>query len=216
MSVIPVLYSFRRCPYAMRARMALVYSRINCIVREVDLKNKPEDLLRASTKATVPVLQFNTDFIFEESIDIVKYAFIRSNPGGIVEHNRKKQFKIQSLIASNDQNFSLLLRKYKYHENHPEEPQEYYREQIEQLFLKDYEEMLTGQDFLFSNLTTADFAIFPFIRQFALVDDGWFFNSKYKNLIKWVKHFNESEEFENIVMAKYKVWERGDKEQYLL
>ena len=213
---LPILYSFRRCPYAMRARMALHYSGVNCQLREVSLKNKPNALINISPKATVPVIQFADGVIIDESLDIIHYAIGQNDPEGIAEVSKDLQEQIDKLITSNDSEFALLLRKYKYFERYPEESQELYRKQVEEGFLTKYEQMLDGNKFLFGKKSIADIAILPFIRQFAFVDEEWFFSSPYKNLINWLNMALKSDAFENIILAKHNPWKEGDDPVYFI
>ena len=213
---LPILYSFRRCPYAMRARMALHYSEINCELREVSLKNKPDALINISPKATVPVMQFADATIIDESLDIIHYSVSQNDPEGIADVSDDLQEQIDELITINDSEFAPLLRKYKYFEKYPEESQESYRKQIEANFLAKYEKMLDGNKFLFGKKSIADIAILPFIRQFAFVDEEWFFNSPYKNLINWLNMAIESDVFENIILAKHNPWKEGDEPVYFI
>ncbi len=213
---LPILYSFRRCPYAMRARMALHYSEINCELREVSLKNKPDALINISPKATVPVMHLPDGTIIDESLDIIHYAISQNDPEGISNVSKNLQEQIGELIAINDSEFASLLRKYKYFEKHPEESQESYRKKIEANFLTKYEMMLDGNKFLFGKKSIADIAILPFIRQFAFVDEEWFFNSSYKNLINWLNMAIESDVFENIILAKHNPWKEGDEPVYFI
>lgn len=213
---LPILYSFRRCPYAMRARMALHYSGINCQLREVSLKNKPDALINISPKATVPVMQFADGTIIDESLDIIHYAIDQNDPEGIANVSGELQVQIDKMIASNDSEFALLLRKYKYFERYPEDSQESYRNQIETRFLTKYEQMLDGNEYLFGKKSIADIAILPFIRQFAYVDEEWFWNSPYKNLINWLNKAIKSDAFENIILAKHDPWKEGDDPVYFI
>ena len=213
---LPILYSFRRCPYAMRARIALHYSGVNCEIREVSLKNKPDALINISPKATVPVIQFADGVIIDESLDIIHYAIGQNDPEGIAEVSKDLQEQIDKLITSNDSEFALLLRKYKYFERYPEESQELYRKQVEEGFLTKYEQMLDSNKFLFGKKSIADIAILPFIRQFAFVDEEWFFSSPYKNLINWLNMALESDAFENIILAKHNPWKEGDDPVYFI
>ncbi len=213
---LPILYSFRRCPYAMRARMALHYSNINCILREVDLKNKPSAMLEISPKGTVPVLQLPDGRLIEESLEIIYYSLDHSDPYGLANLTVETASKAGYLIEKNDVEFVGLLRKYKYSERYPEDTQVSYRNQVEELFLAQYDQMLEGQEFLLGKKSVADIAILPFIRQFALADEEWFFSSRYKNLIKWLNAVIQSEVFEAKIMAKNEPWKEGDKAIYLL
>ncbi len=213
---LPILYSFRRCPYAMRARMALYYSGINCKLREVSLKNKPESLIDISPKATVPVLQLQDKTIIDESLDIINYAILQNDPENILGITKEVQDEINQLILINDNDFAKLLHKYKYFEKYPDESQNFYRQQIEFSFLEKYDQMLEGNKFLFIRKIIADFAILPFIRQFAFVDKEWFFASKYKNLISWLNTTLKSEEFERIILAKHSPWKEDDDPIYFI
>ena len=211
---IPILYSFVRCPYAMRARMALLECRINCIVREVDLRNKPSSMLEISPKGTVPVLILKTRVI-DQSLDIVNYALEQNDPFNIQKYTQEKQKEIQELIANNDIEFTKLLRIYKYPERYPEDSQELCKHQIETKFLNKYEKMLDSNLFLFGLKSIADITILPFIRQFSIVDQDWFYNSDYKNIIAWLKLMTNNDDFQNIIMAKHQPWQEFDKLVYL-
>ncbi len=203
----PILYSFRRCPYAMRARIALIYSGVKFSLREVDLKNKPKQLIEISPKGTVPVLQLSDSKILEESLDIIDYSLDKNDPNNLALLGQQDLLQeANRLIENNDIDFVRVLRKYKYFERHPEHSQEYYRKEAEEKYLKDYEARLTNGPFLLGKKSKADIAIFPFIRQFAFADKEWFFNSNYKKLINWISYWEESEDFNNLVMKKYKPW----------
>lgn len=211
---IPILYSFARCPYAMRARMALLESRINCILREVDLKNKPSSMLEISPKGTVPILLLKSGRVIDESLDIVIYALGQNDLFNIQKYTKERQEEIKELIANNDIEFTKLLRAYKYPERYPEDSQEECRNQIQNKFLDKYEKMLDGNLFLFGPKSIADIAILPFIRQFAIVDQEWFYNSNYKNTLTWLKLLTANDDFQNIIMAKHPPWKESDKLVY--
>ncbi|MUK91454.1 glutathione S-transferase [Aliivibrio fischeri] len=193
------LYSFRRCPYAMRARLGIVQSNKTVHLREIILKNKPEAMLQASPKGTVPVLITNKGKVIDESLDIMKWALEGSE---LLLSATNEMFQ---LIRENDDIFKSWLDKYKYADRYPEYSEIYYREQGE-LFLNKLEQRLTTSPMLFSKqYSFADLAILPFIRQFAFVDIHWFRQSKYKNLQRWLFQFIESELF-NSIMNKYPTW----------
>ncbi|OCH04683.1 glutathione S-transferase [Aliivibrio fischeri] len=193
------LYSFRRCPYAMRARLGIVQSNKTVHLREIILKNKPESMLQASPKGTVPVLINNKGKVIDESLDIMKWALEGSE---LLQSTTSEMFQ---LIRENDDIFKSWLDKYKYADRYPEYSEIYYREQGE-LFLNKLEQRLTTSPMLFSKqYSFADLAILPFIRQFAFVDIHWFRQSKYKNLQHWLFEFIESELF-NSIMNKYPAW----------
>lgn len=210
MSDLPILYSFVRCPYAMRARIALVEVGINCILREVNLKDKPKHLLEISPKATVPVLLLPDGTIIEESLDIVTFAAEKSENLNPKKYSEVKQEEIRSLINENDTEFVRNSRIYKYPDRYPEESAEECRRNIESLFLRKYEKMLEDSPYLLGEKSIADIALLPFVRQFAKVDEKFFFNSNYKNTIRWLESFTESDDFKNIVMAKNSPWQPQD------
>jgi glutathione S-transferase len=201
--MLPILYSFRRCPYAIRARMAIVYASINLEFREVSLANKPAEMLSISPKGTVPVLQLE-ERVIDESIEVMDWAIAQSDPDNWLALDLQQQQ--QSLIEENDNQFKLWLDKYKYWDRHPEQSQQVYRSQAEK-FISKLEKNLTQHSYLLGNkICMADIAIFPFIRQFAFVDKDWFDQADYPNLQQWLNKFLESHLF-NQVMKKYSVWQ---------
>lgn len=196
-----LLYSYRRCPYAMRARMSLVTARIPCSVIEVDFKNKPEHLLQISPKGTVPVLQTIEGEVLEESLDIVKWALGHNDPESWLNIDTGDAF---ALIAQNDGDFKRALDRYKYPNRYPDEDCSGAREQAGE-FLSLLNDRLEDQAFLMGGqLSVADIAIFPFVRQFANVDREWFdHQTQWSNLQAWLKERLESELFLR-VMEKQK------------
>jgi glutathione S-transferase len=201
----PILYSFRRCPYAMRARLALAYSGIYYEHREILLKNRPEELYALSPKGTVPVLQLNDKTVIDESIDVMKWALAQSDP----EHWYTENIEVQnSLIYQNDGDYKKWLDKYKYHVRFKDGSYEEYQYAVGEI-LKTYESTLSKSLYLCGDkVTLADMALFPFIRQGAYVDLNWF-NAQFPKLSTWLKIFKESELFETI-MKKYTVWKSGE------
>lgn len=210
--MLPVLYSFRRCPYAMRARMALLYSSINLELREVLLKDKPPAMLAASPKGTVPVLQLPDSEVLDQSRDIMHWALAIDDPQQWL--NEELLDSINQLIDYNDNQFKSHLDQYKYWERFPAESQNFYRAQGE-IFLKLLEEHLCRQRYLLANsISMADIALFPFIRQFAFVDKDWFDRSPYPKLQIWLQEFLESPLF-LAAMKKLPPWQKGDSPVYL-
>ena len=207
-----ILYSFRRCPYAIRARMALNYSETVVELREVVLKDKPKALIELSPKATVPVLELVNGEIIDESLDIMYWAFNNKNPKKIKLAENKDNYQ-HELILENDCEFKLYLDKYKYDDRFPEFPERIYREQGE-LFLKKLENLLSNHKYLLGKeLSIIDLAIFPFIRQFAFVNPQWFEESSYLNVRKWLNEFLASDYFLT-VMHKYSKWQLGNEVTY--
>jgi len=177
------LYSFRRCPYAMRARLAIAYSQQQVQLREIILKEKPPEMLALSEKATVPVLQLSSGEVLDESLDIMAWALSHNDPNNWLAGNLNQML---SLIDENDFEFKEWLDRYKYADRFPEFTESYYRDQCEDFLVK-LELRLTVTQYLFANkLTLADIAIFPFIRQFASVDKQWFQQTPYHNLKIWL------------------------------
>lgn len=205
MPASPILYSFRRCPYAMRARMALVYSNQQVELREVVLKDKPPELLSISPKGTVPVLVTENGQVLEESLDIMHWALERADP----DHWREQGKSQGDLIRVNDESFKACLDRYKYADRFPENSPEHYREQCF-FFLDTLEKQLHAQPFLFGKqIRFADIAIFPFIRQFAHVDLDWFEGSSWHAIKVWLNYFKQSSLFKRS-MYKYPPWKHGD------
>ncbi|GLP99945.1 glutathione S-transferase [Methylophaga thalassica] len=202
----PILYSFRRCPYAMRARLALAASGIKTELREVVLKDKPAELMAVSPKATVPVLQTETGRVIDESIDIMRWALDKRDPLNWYQSlDRRQQIQCDELIANNDGDFKCYLDRYKYADRYPEHPESYYREQGQKT-LQNLESLLKENGCLISEKwTMADIALLPFVRQFALVDKDWFNTAHYPLVRDWLNHFLQSELFAS-VMTKYDQW----------
>lgn len=214
-----ILYSFRRCPYAMRARLALKYSGVSVELREVDLNNPPAELVAISDKATVPVLQLPDGSVIDESWDIVQWAVKYNDPDLWLGENNKYLIESDMLLETNDYAFKHDLDHYKYADRYPEHPMEYYREQGEE-FLQELEERLNSTRFLLADTASiADISIFPFIRQFAMVDQRWFDQAPYPKLQKWINGFINSERNEarlfSSIMHKYDLWTQGNTATYL-
>ena len=211
MSDYPILYSFRRCPYAMRARLALVACNVVVELREVHLRNKPDNMLQASPKGTVPVLVLQDKTVIDESLDIMNWALEQNDTGGwLADFSPYQHEQFDKLISENDSVFKQHLDHYKYADRFVEFSAEHYRHQGE-MFLKKLDELLQHAPYLFgSSISIADVAIFPFIRQFAHVDKDWFDNCQYHALQAWLGSFLVSPDF-IIAMKKYAVWQPGDK-----
>ncbi|NVZ32272.1 glutathione S-transferase [Pseudomonas sp. A4002] len=183
-----VLYSFRRCPYAMRARMALRYSGLAVQIIEVSLKAKPAEMLALSPKGTVPVLSVDGRVI-DESLAIMRWALAQNDPEGWLLGDDRAT---QALIEENDQGFKHQLNRYKYAERYPEYPTEHYRAEGE-VFLMRLEGLLAEREYLLAgHLSLADVALAPFVRQFAHVDREWFGQAPYPRLQGWLQRFLES------------------------
>lgn len=205
----PILYSFRRCPYAMRARLAIAASGIQVEIREIILKHKPTHMISVSPKGTVPVLITTDDHIIDESLDIMHWALQQNDPNDWSALTEEQRQSTIQLTQHNDGPFKHWLDKYKYADRHPEQTEAYYRQRGE-LTLKTLEQKLTENDYLLGNtLSLADIALLPFIRQFASVDKVWFDTAPYPHVQAWLNHFLQSDTFNNI-MAKLPPWQEND------
>lgn len=204
-SSLPILYSFRRCPYAMRARLAIAAAGIDIEHREVDLRNKPIELIKISPKATVPVIQLSDTTTIEESLDIMYWALQQNDPNDWLQHKAESLV----LIQKNDDEFKPLLDRYKYSVGYPERSQTEYRNDSLP-WLNMLNERIKQQGFLMSSQPSlADIAIFPFIRQFAFVDKNWFKNSPYQHLNQWLDQFLDMPLFAQI-MIKHPIWQASN------
>ena len=204
---LPRLYSFRRCPYAMRARLGLIFAELPVELREITLKNKPDQMLAISPKGTVPVLQLSDGSVIEESAEIMMWALEQNDPQGLL--NEKISSEANALITQNDNEFKQWLDRYKYADRHPEMTQTEYRQKGE-IFLQDLEALLTKNTYLLgNNVTVADIGIMPFVRQFAHVDREVFYGLPYPKLQQWLQDWLAHPLFLQ-VMTKFEPWQEGD------
>ena len=195
-----ILYSFRRCPYAMRARMALYASGLPYQHREVVLRDKPAALLEVSPKGTVPVLVMEQGEVLEESLDIMRHALTRNDPEGWLSRDDAE------LVAANDGPFKHHLDRYKYHTRYEGVDQEHHRKQAVEI-LRTLEEKLAGAAYLCGDRRgLSDIAIFPFVRQFANHDRERFAADPLAHVRAWLERLVSSDLF-SAVMAKHPQWE---------
>ena len=211
---LPVLYSFRRCPYAMRARLAIAASGLRCELREVVLRSKPVDLLAASPKATVPVLVLPGGEVIDESLDIMLWALRCNDPQRWLTPQHGAMADMLSLIATNDGAFKKSLDRYKY-------PERYAQESADDTstFAKAHRaagarwlsglEPLLERGWLFGSCPTlADMALLPFVRQFAHTDAAWFAQQPWPGLLQWLQRWESSGLYSQI-MEKPPPFENG-------
>ncbi len=203
----PTLYSFRRCPYAMRARMALYYSEIAVELREVDLKNKPQAMLDVSPKGTVPVLVLNDGTVIDESLDIVNWAVNQNDPKGWLDTPEdvldKYMHEMGDVFIPNLNMFKYADR---YEDAKPDAAQQVcinYMEQMNATLVKN-SGYLGGH-----KMSKADVIVFPFIRQYRIADENGFDTMRLPALHRWFSEFWRSDTFNN-VMEKYEPWQDGD------
>ncbi|NKF50477.1 glutathione S-transferase [Shewanella sp. WXL01] len=230
-----VLYTFRRCPYAMRGRIGLHLSSLNPQIREIILKHKPQEMLAISPKGTVPVLCLDeaqakaalsergeSALIIDESLDIFTFALTK-HPSTVQSYLDKDDYQLllqslnwdeaKALISQNDGEFKQNLDRYKYADRYPEFTEQDYRDRGCE-FIAKLEQRLEVNTHLFANSPTfADFAIFPFVRQFAHVDKKWFESAPYPKVRNWLTTHLESKLFAD-VMRKYPLW-LDDKDHFI-
>lgn len=203
------LYSFRRCPYAMRARLAIAASGLMVELREVVLRNKPEAMLLISPKGTVPVLHRDDGSVIDESLDIALWALNQRDPKGLLPKNAGHQKEFEALITQNDGPFKHHLDRAKYGTRYPEEDPAKHRTAASEILMT-LDQRLAEQNFLLGDKRSiADITIAPFIRQFANIDRNWFDAQSWPHLLKWLETFLNSPEFQSI-MTKYPPWQEGD------
>lgn len=189
----PILYSFRRCPYAMRARLALAVSGVRCELREVRLSAKPPAMLAASAKGTVPVLVLPGGAVIDESLDIMRWALSQRDPAGWLASNDDK------LIAENDGRFKHSLDRYKYPERHAADP--IVHRELGMVFLRQLDGRLAAEGQLCGKVPgLADAAIMPFVRQFAAADPAWFSQQPLPHLQEWLDGHLASDLFATAMM----------------
>jgi len=197
----PVLYSFRRCPYAMRARLALAISGVRHELREVRLANKPDAMLALSPKGTVPVLQTADGMVIDESLAIMRWALFRCDPDDWLARDEP------DLIARNDGSFKHHLDRYKYPDRHGSNSAEH--RDLGRYFLEELEARLGAGQLAGTQTGFADAAIMPFVRQFAAVDRDWFNTLTLPGLKVWLAGHLASDLFQRI-MHRVAPWRPGE------
>jgi glutathione S-transferase len=201
-AALPILYSFRRCPYAMRARLALAISGTVCELREVKLSAKPTAMLAASPKGTVPVLVLPDCSVIEQSLEVMRWALAQGDPEGWLCRDDP------ALIARNDGAFKHDLDRYKYPERHSSDPLVHRESGL--AFLRELDARLAAHGQLCgAKRGITDAAIMPFVRQFASVDAAWLEGVDLPHVKPWLKGHVESELFAT-VMQKFAPWREND------
>lgn len=197
----PILYSFRRCPYAMRARLALAATGVAVELREILLKDKPQAFLEISPSGTVPSL-LTENGVIDESLDIMLWALKQNDPEGWLDMPENGM----AWIERSDGPFKQALDRTKYETRYPESDPRVQRD-IAAQFLSDLDAQIT--DWMYERPTLADFAILPFVRQFAFIDKAWFDAQDWPDLQGWLERFLSSDDFAGI-MEKHAPWKEGD------
>jgi glutathione S-transferase len=204
---LPILYSFRRCPYAMRARCALLYAKIPYEHREIELRQKPKSMLRISPKGTVPVLCTQQQDVIDESLDVMYWALAQHDPDKWLPVRGSLQWQqMEYWIGINDGPFKVLLDIYKYPERHPSYDREEVFQQAMELYLFPLNAILEKQAFLLGeHVSMLDIALMPFVRQFVGVDSKKVHETPINKLLEWLNFFILSDLF-HTAMAKYPLW----------
>ena len=206
-SPYPRLYSFRRCPYAMRARLGLLFAGRQVELREITLKNKPPQMLAISPKGTVPVLQLLDGTVIEESREIMTWALTQQDTQGLLA--AQTLLEANALIDKNDNEFKYWLDRYKYADRHLDMSQAEYRQRGE-AFLQMLEKLLIKNPYLLGeSITIADIGIMPFVRQFAHVNRKVFYDLPYPNLQRWLQDWLNHPLFLQ-AMTKFAPWQEKD------
>ena len=202
---LPILYSFRRCPYAMRARMALILASKDCELRAIALKNKPDEMLQISAKGTVPVLELPNK-VLEESLDIISWA-MESCPESVYIFSAKEKLMSESLIELFDSKFKYHLDRYKYSSRYEPQDKIMHRD-LAMLWIEKLEIKLSKSAHLSgSDIGIFDYISLPFVRQFRIADPEWFDSCNLPNLHKRLSEFLESKLFMQ-TMKKMPIWKK--------
>ncbi len=205
----PTLYSFRRCPYAIRARLALRLCKIQCTIREISLKAKNSEFLRVSPKATVPVLVLPNGEVLEESLDIIYWSLDQNDPSKLKINNQLAK-KTHKLIELFDTEFKFHLDRYKYSSRYNIKNTQVHRDKARGILVQ-INNILEGNNYIGgNNISLIDISILPFVRQYRIADKKWFDdNLGLENVNNWVNIFLNSDLLASI-MKKYKIWEIDD------
>ena len=199
-SQAPILWSFRRCPYAMRARLAIRAAGVRVELREILLRDKPAAFLAESPTATVPALRLSNR-VLDESLDIMLWALEQNDPAGLLDMPDAGWH----LIAANDGPFKAALDHTKYAGRYPDTNPAAERDKAAQI-LMGLNTRLTHHEALFgARATLADLALLPFVRQFAQIDRAWFDAQPWPALIRWLDAFLSSDGF-SAIMGKHPPW----------
>ena len=203
---LPILYSLRRCPYAMRGRMGIALSKQQVLLREIITKDKPSELLASSAKGTVPVLVLPDGQIIEQSLDVMNWALQQNDPQDLLRSNNPTlNQQVHQLITVNDDEFIGHLEKYRASVRYRNIDKEQRRQDCEG-FISKLEALLTDQAYFFGETPSlADFAVMPFVSQFVRVEKKWFVQSEYQNVGRWLRTHLDSKLYTQ-VMKQYPLW----------
>lgn len=215
-SDLPLLYSLQHCPYAMRARLGILLAQQSVLIRAVVTKNKPADMLALSPKGTVPVLIINhaegnevpqqKATVIDESIEIMLWALKRNDPQDLLWAEDPQQLALMlELIRKNDQHFKPQLEAYKLAKRFHKESEMADRQRCE-VFIAELERKLENSHYLMGDRASlADYAVLPFVRQFARVDRKWYVQSPYPKCRDWLNRHLQTPLYTK-AMAHYPLW----------
>jgi glutathione S-transferase len=215
---VPILYSLRNCPYAMRARIGIHKAQLQIDLREVNLKQKPVEMLAASAKGTVPILVLDNEqqppTVIDESLDVMLWALTKKDPDNLLHSfNQSALPKMLVLIRLFDDEFKTCLNAYKAAKRYREDNVIECRQACE-VFIQELENRLMQSAFLMSEQESlADIALVPFIRQFAKVERQWYLQAPYPRVRQWLNRYLQSTMFTN-VMAKHDLWLTKDAQSF--
>ena len=205
---LPVFWSFRRCPYAMRARLAVCSAGIQVELREILLRDKPDAFLRASPKGTVPVVELVDGTVLEESRDVMQWALGQNDPAGWLDVQHHAPDRTASFLDALDGPFKTHLDRYKYASRFDVRAALEHRT-AGAAILAEFDASLASQPSLSGEKHgLLDFATLPFVRQFRIADPVWFDAQPWPHLHHWLQDFLESRQFAS-VMKKYAIWQHG-------
>jgi len=198
-----ILYTFRRCPYAIRARFALIYAGIEYEHREVKLSNKPPEMLKLSPKGTVPVLQLTDDHVIDESVDIVEYALSINDPEGYALQTEAEKAACQQWLTQWQRRWVTAINHYKYHDRYPELDRADSWEALKALLIKLNGTLEQNGGYVLRNtFSQLDILLLPLIRQFAIIDDYFFRAQDFQALEKWLDDWMESDVYAEVMRKK--------------
>tara|TARA_Y200000002_G_scaffold116039_1_gene94971 strand:- start:41 stop:691 length:651 start_codon:yes stop_codon:yes gene_type:complete len=207
---MPILYSFKRCPYAMRARMALYLSNTVVELREVSLRDKPQSMLEISPKGTVPVLILDDGNVIDESIEIIEWCIKKKKNIFTETLNSDQELFTEDAIKLFDEKFKFHLDRYKYATRYEDVDEILHRESCVEI-LKTMENKISNKFFFYTDhLNKIDICILPFIRQFRIANPEWFDNHiEFPKVQKWLDNFLKSSILEEI-MVSHEVWKKNN------
>ena len=211
----PILFSFRRCPYAMRARMAIKLCNLKCEIREINLKSKHELFLKLSPKGTVPILLLQNGTVIDESLEIIEWAISLQDPLNLMPKHQNIYQDDITLIKKIDNEFKFHLDRYKYSSRYEDASANEHKLKARDI-LVDLNSILENKKWLRGKEPTlSDISILPFVRQYRIADIEWFDEKlDLPNIKIWVHNFINSSMFINI-MTKNKTWETNDPITYV-